>query len=369
MTQHTITYRLTEAAQRDAARAGRPAAARQTLTLPQEHVPRALDLRATVDEDGAVTLDLRSAVRAAHDEAAGYARHSRGAPEALQTLDVDPRYPEGYADPATALDAIAERVEAAARAGAELLEEERAEARERIESMLATEPGPDAPVPAEYETRRAPELQPRVDAWLAARERAREARLTAHAEVVAAYERGEGEDPGTPQWSSGDLNSRVYERRQALREEAAQRRTAQIAALVRDWGDDSQRARLADDMLPESEAMDLIRQRVLAPLEGLAAYERIGVDDLDHDEGCPEEDITCSRDEAESLGRDEYAALCTIRAAAEQARGGLGEGATLGTEVREHTCSCDDCDATLTRYGVSVRLAWGKLSVQREYAL
>lgn len=146
------------------------------------------------------------------------------------------------------------------------------------------------------------------------------------------------------------------------------RRAAQIATCVRDWGDDDQRQRLADGVLPEAEALELIESHVLAPLAHHAEYERIFFDDLVHDENCSAvEGLSCKRTEVTELSREQYAIFRSLKDSAIAAAAAID--ATLTLEKRRHHCACDYCHHYLVRLGVLVHVEWGALSVSREYGL
>ena len=143
--------------------------------------------------------------------------------------------------------------------------------------------------------------------------------------------------------------------------EAATRRAEQIAAWVREHGSENQRGRHALELLPESEVLHEIRNAAYLPLDGFTRYQRIVRDDLEHEGGCCEDaDLDCQTADAAELEAEEYDQLVLIRAAAP-------EGAEV--TVREHACTCEQCEAVLSRRSARVALVVGELKFSREYAL
>jgi len=150
---------------------------------------------------------------------------------------------------------------------------------------------------------------------------------------------------------------------------AEARRAAQLAAWVRDHGSPNQQARFKLGKLPDKEVIDAIRAGEFWPLDEFARYPRIQWADLRHAETCafdcyPDPDrappLSCETTDADEMTAADMDLYGLIEGAAPA-------GAVL--TVRDHTCTCDDCGAALTRRALLVRLTVGELALSREYAL
>ncbi len=143
---------------------------------------------------------------------------------------------------------------------------------------------------------------------------------------------------------------------------AAERKAAQIATFVAEHGTESMQARQKLGLLPESEAVDMIRDATYDALSAFPRFTRILMRDLDHDIDCMAKpcDMECESFTAKSLTAEQFAVYEQIAERAPKA-------AELSPLV--HTCQCPDCGAKAERYSVQVAITVGELGFTREYAL
>jgi hypothetical protein len=169
---------------------------------------------------------------------------------------------------------------------------------------------------------------------------------------------------GTP--LAVDRDPRIVQHREAACaavEAARQRFAAGLAAVVADFGDESQRARQAEGVLPEGEALALLRDRVLfARLDGFDRYQRLTAADIDHGDDCYLPKAQFSVEGLDELDASTYERLVAIRTAA-------GDGATVIARKHEGWCVVRDCDGgSVTRRSIHVSVTWNGRTFSREYA-
>ena len=358
-----IKFGLTEEAQKTAVRAGLPAAIDQEIELPAKLVDRALDLGAHIWENGTVTLTAEVAVRAA---AKGEAVQER--------LD---------ARPASAEDALAAigGLVAQAAAGATRAADRRREKLEReVAEILVQAPLPGAREYAGSTGLLSPETATALGIWekqLLAAEAEREA--TYEAQVVG-YEGG-GECPEVTPGISCALDRRRSAERDRREAAAEQARLARLAELVGGLPEAAERIAAGPGplgLLPEAEALEMVREATLPVGDGLTEYRRIKAREIRAHCECLSEYADGSADEYDGatlclseapgdiggLTGEEWETVKQIRIAL--AAHDLGHG-----EIRLHRCECDDerCpDWPVRQVGVLVEkdLRDG-VEVRREY--
>jgi len=151
--------------------------------------------------------------------------------------------------------------------------------------------------------------------------------------------------------------------RLAAERDAAERAailTSYRAAWVGAHGTASQRARLAEGLLPQEEAETAMRDMAYLPAQDIPRYERITRQDVCT---CDDPDgrdcrLSCEVSDAEALTDEQYAQLVTLR--------GLLPAATI--TPRTHTCTTDECTETCTRYSLLARVVDGPYTWSREYS-
>lgn len=147
----------------------------------------------------------------------------------------------------------------------------------------------------------------------------------------------------------------------------AQRFRDALAAWVGRHGTDDQRERLAAGVLPDEEVEQEAKRRALALIVDLPAYERITFSDIPHLETCVPDESDEDEETYGAGGQDnlttstedyEQSALPTMSAGLWERFSSLVK--TLPAEaswtLRRHTVTCDDCDASVTRWSMLVRL-------------
>lgn len=140
---------------------------------------------------------------------------------------------------------------------------------------------------------------------------------------------------------------------------AADRKQAQLADAIARLGDESQRARWAENLLPTREAVDLIVAEALEPVRsaGIEILSDVSPD-IEHSEECHEGDDDPNIDTDETvmtkLARNTYAALTRVRAAVPQ-------GATI--EAVKVTAKCEQCEARASRTYIRATWTVGEIEV------
>lgn len=148
--------------------------------------------------------------------------------------------------------------------------------------------------------------------------------------------------------------------REAETQAAADRKQSQLADAVARFGDDSQRARWTEGVLPTREAVDLIVAEALAPVRA-AGIEVLGdvAPEIEHADECHEGDDTPEIDTDETvlpkLSAKTYAALIDVRKAVPQ-------GSTV--EAIKTTATCKQCETKASR--TYIRASWmvGEIEVE-----
>lgn len=134
----------------------------------------------------------------------------------------------------------------------------------------------------------------------------------------------------------------------------AQRRALEAEAVAA--APEDVRERHAAGVLPQDELNRIVRNRVFRDLADLPRYQNLTVKDVDHEEGCYENEVNFSSDEADEVDSTTWAAAKAIRSRLQP---------TDTSVIRRHTASCD-CDSPVAvRYGLSVE----RRGVRREFAL
>ena len=152
------------------------------------------------------------------------------------------------------------------------------------------------------------------------------------------------------------------EKRRAEKAELLKAQDAQIAKWVEKSGNQSQKDRLAEDMLPRDEIVDFIRDEAYVPLTGFPRYDKLKASDICTCEYSYSDDYCdCSYDvkTKTTATPEEYGILQEIKK--------LIPDATV--ELREHEGTSDDCENTVTRTGIMVRVKVGAFDFSREYGI
>lgn len=193
---------------------------------------------------------------------------------------------------------------------------------------------------------------PEMQAWEASLASETEARMASAIEVARAESHRLGEE---------------VRAEAAAKAEAEKRYRAARDELVREQGTESQRRRLADGLLPEREADELVYATAFAALNRRRRYHRISAHEIHGGEACEEGngESHCEfhAEEAESLGEAEYDELREILELLKP----LGEAATV--QPRFHEGYCRDCNRTVQRYSARVAIQWHGRELVREYQL
>lgn len=356
----TITITLSEQAQRAALLAGQPAAKVQTYDVPPKLLPRLLALRWThVTTDGEATCVVpRTTGHLDHDSPVGtpigpYATVGDEAP----------------VRPVSAEDAIvwAESILPAVQAELDQDRAERIAARQEREAKDRADAERWASLPLAWRASvdgvgHCAPIGRGADPWGGP--------LHTSGHPVVGHESLKRYVPDAYAEAQAEVERLCAEAQAAVERHAADR-AAQIARLVDRHGTGSQRERLREDKLPEREVRELLRAVVTRALGEAPAYERIRLSDLDHDDECRHDELSCKTipdpDEIDDAG---WAALKRERLAAEKAlrvlRDQVDESVTVDVEPRLHRCTCVGCDATLERVGILTTAHFAGLEVSRE---
>lgn len=113
-------------------------------------------------------------------------------------------------------------------------------------------------------------------------------------------------------------------------------------------------------LVPQAEVMDAIKAQIFAAFGPDLEFRKLRCSELDHASECDGRECSYDSEEALDVPPDVWAAMKRLRAIAPT-------GAEL--EARLHTATCDECEATATRYGVLVRLQSGPLTFHREFSI
>ena len=178
----------------------------------------------------------------------------------------------------------------------------------------------------------------------------------------------------------------------ALAQKQQQQQDAQIVRLVERFGTEEMGRRLRAGMLPEDELLDLVRERVFAPLAAFPRYQRITKadvrqasvaraaairegDDEDLDDGedyvaLPGGEVEFDDDVASEATAEAFAALEDIRKVAEATiPQALGEDAKIAVVLRWHGGRVKrDHTFLVERFSVLVTVESAGFTVSREYA-
>jgi len=138
-------------------------------------------------------------------------------------------------------------------------------------------------------------------------------------------------------------------------EEKAQRKTAQIVKWVKNHGTRSQKDRLKENLLPETEIIDAIRSETYAPLDEWPRYKKLTASDV-----CDCEYEYCDVDfdvaDKELATKEEFSQFQEIKKLMPKAI----------VELREHTGESKNCKNTIHRTGFMVRMTVGEFEFSRE---
>ena len=140
----------------------------------------------------------------------------------------------------------------------------------------------------------------------------------------------------------------------------------QIVEWVRKKGTKSQKNRLAENLLPKDEIVNIIRDESYAELKDISRYEKLKASDIctcdqDCDYSYDYGYCNCEYDvyTKKSATSEEYEQLQKIRKLMPQAT----------IELREHEGTSEKCENTVVRTGYMVRIKVGAFEFSREYGL
>ena len=151
-------------------------------------------------------------------------------------------------------------------------------------------------------------------------------------------------------------------KRQRERKAEDEKAAAIIAAWVEEHGDESQKARYAEGLLPENEVLDAMRNALFEPLAGFERFKRLRAEDFCRCDWFDEDSIEYESGTAESASKREYETLGAIRKVAAN----IQKDAVV--ELRYHRGECDRCEKSKTVKSVRVKLRHGPFEFTREYA-
>lgn len=151
-------------------------------------------------------------------------------------------------------------------------------------------------------------------------------------------------------------------KRQRERKAEDERAAAIIAAWVEEHGDESQKARYAEGLLPENEVLDAMRNALFEPLAGFERFKRLHAEDFCRCDWFDEDSIEYESGTAESASKREYETLGAIR----QVAANIQKDAVV--ELRYHRGECARCEKSKTVKSVRVKLRHGPFEFTREYA-
>lgn len=150
---------------------------------------------------------------------------------------------------------------------------------------------------------------------------------------------------------------------QSRQHEEARLRKASLDKWIKDHGDDNQKERHREGLLPEEEALEAMRESFFDPLENNERYSAIRKTEA-CDCGCYEDvvfDNRAAAGTAPGLTATQFEKLKEIRELAPK-------GAAI--ETRMHIAKCDECDcAPVHRPSARVTLVWQGWTLTREYLL
>lgn len=146
-----------------------------------------------------------------------------------------------------------------------------------------------------------------------------------------------------------------------LKAEKAAQFTEAVAAMVRQHGSPADIGRLDDDLLPEEDALKIVRDELFKPLASRLRYDKLTRSNADHDDNCQyDENVTFDVTDAEELSAETWSALDSIRSVATD---------NMVVQPRVHTVICDNCDCVTKRFSALVTIDWHGRELSREYAL
>ena len=152
-------------------------------------------------------------------------------------------------------------------------------------------------------------------------------------------------------------NRERWAKRKAEEESDRLKKKEQIATWVAEKGTESQKARLTEDLLPEKEIVDEIRNDAYRPLDGYDRYEKITTSDVcDCEYGyC---DVVFDVKDKHEATEDEFDLMQEFKKFMPDAT----------VTLREHKGESEDCENTFTSVGVMVKIKVGGFNFSREYA-
>ena len=148
-----------------------------------------------------------------------------------------------------------------------------------------------------------------------------------------------------------------YAAERKQKEEDDLKKKEQITAWVAKKGTESQKARLAKDLLPKKEIVDAIRDEAYRPLDKYKRYEKITTSDV-----CDCEydycDVVFDVKDKHEATEDEFDLMQEFKK--------LIPDATV--TIREHEGEAEVCENSVTRIGIMVKVPVGAFNFSREYA-
>lgn len=157
------------------------------------------------------------------------------------------------------------------------------------------------------------------------------------------------------------INNRIAEKtkqEQQAREDKKARRAEQLRSWVATMGTDNQRGRMSENLLPDDEIIDGIRDAAFLPLADFPRYQKLTSSDIPCTCEYESPDASYETKNAESATAGEFDLLQKMRA--------LMPGATVS--LREHVGTCDRCEEEVARRSIRVVVTVGELTLSREYA-
>ncbi len=167
----------------------------------------------------------------------------------------------------------------------------------------------------------------------------------------------------TQQAKEEEGKARAQEARAAEEKAEHARAAAQRLLALHKWisshGDESQKARLKEGVLPEAEILEAVTEQVFESLDYFDRYEKIK-----RRAACEcacEEDVTFETKVPTAMTDVQFAALGQIRESAP--KGSV-------TMARLHVASCTTCDCpAVQRLSARVTVIWNNIPLTRDYAL
>jgi len=134
-------------------------------------------------------------------------------------------------------------------------------------------------------------------------------------------------------------------------------------------GTENMKSRLLENLLPEEEFADAIRNWAFAPLDGFVRYQRLRESDVPHSEACDGYDCHpyFDVDGAGGLTAEEYANLCAIRTAA--GGGPIPVAVAPRTHSGTSGCETEETEGKVFRRSALCTTSFAGLKLSREYGI